>query len=336
MKKVFIIANLMAGLMLSAPIFADTTITINNKGLYPEGVSYNSQDKHFYVSSVARGEVWKVDKQGDSELFAKNRKFVSTIGLKVDEKQNRLLVCISDPGVGENTSIASKGRLAGLAVYDLTTKKEIAYYDLAHSLAFSNDKKGHLANDVTIDDKGNFYVTDSFSPIIYKIDSNGNISILVSSPKWEVASGKFGLNGISYHPDNFLIVAHYSTGKLYKIDLSKPNDFKEIAILQASEKWKAKGLDGLLLLNNKTLIAVNNDLSGRENGNFIMRLSSSDNWKTAKLSGVMPTNATFPTTLTKRDDEVFVLHAKLGPLFMGNKIPEKKFEIEPLTFTEIK
>jgi len=330
MKKASIITSVITGLLLSAPLFADSTITINNEGLYPEGVSYNPQDKHFYISSVAKGEIWKVDNLGKSELFAKNSKFASTIGLQVDEKQNRLLVCVSDPGVGENSNAASKGKLAGLAIYDLTTKKEITYYNLASN----NDKKGHFSNDLTIDDKGNTYVTDSFSPIIYKIDGEGKVSILVSNPKWEVAQGKFGLNGIAYHSAGFLIVAHYATGKLYKVDLNNPNDFKEIDFQQVTEKWKITGLDGLLLLDDKTLVAVNNDSTGRENGNFVMRFTSSNNWNSAKVNGVMLTTNTFPTTLTQRGDDVFVLHAKLATLFMGNKIPEKTFEIEPVKFSE--
>lgn len=330
MKNLYFAACLISSLLLTAPAFSENKILINNEGLYPEGVSYATQGNRFFVSSVARGEIWEVNKKGESELFAKNDHFPSTIGLEVDEKRNRLLVCVSDPGVGKSSKDATRGKLAGLAVYDLTSKKEIAYYDLVPA----NDNKGHFANDVTVDDEGSIYVTDSFSPVIYKIDPTGITSILVSNPEWEVAQGKFGLNGIVYHPDGFLIVAHYATGKLYKINLDNPGYFTEIQVVQTSKKWKSSGLDGLLLLNNATLVAVNNDSSGRENGNFVWRLTSNDGWNNARMNSVMATNDTFPTTLTTVDDQVFVIHAKLATLFKGDETPEKTFEIEQVQFSK--
>lgn len=329
MRKPFLMTSLAASLILSAASFADSKITINNEGLYPEGISYSAKDKHFYISSVAKGEIWRVNKQGKSELFAQNNKFASAIGLQVDTKRNRLLVCISDPGVGQNSTKEKVGKVAGLAVYDLSSKKQIAYYQLAAL----NDGKRHLANDVTVDDKGNIYVTDSFSPIIYKIDPKGNISHLVSNEIWKVKQGHFGLNGIVYHPAGFLIVAHYATGKLYRIDLKNPEAFKEIVVKKSSNKWKVTGLDGLLLQDNKTLIAVNNDMSGLENANYVFRLSSENNWASATMDKVMPTSKTFPTTLTRDGNDVFVLHAKLGSLFT-KKAVEKSFEIEPVLFSK--
>ena len=331
MKKLYLVTCLLTALSLSAPVLSGSKILINNEGLYPEGISYDAQGKRFYVSSVARGEVWKVNQAGEAELFAKDDAFASTIGLKVDEKHNRLLVCVSDPGVGQSSKEATRGKLAGLAVYDLTSKEKIAYYDLAPV----DDNKGHFANDVTVDDEGNIYVTDSFSPAIYKIDSTGSIRTLVTNPKWEVAQGKFGLNGIVYHPDRFLIVAHYATGKLYKVDLDNPNEFEEIHMAQTSIKWKATGLDGLLLLDNATLVAVNNDSSGRENGNFVMRLTSKDGWNNASVDRVMATSNTFPTTLTKIDTDIFVMHAKLATLFTGKEAPEKTFAIEQVLFSDV-
>ena len=331
MKRTALIITFIAGLFTSPLSMADNKIiTIHNKGLYPEGIGYDPQTKHFYVSSVARGEIWQVDQNGKSVLFAKNDKFASTIGLHIDDKNDRLLICVSDPGVGEKSSKATIGKLAGLAVYDLNTKKEIAFYNLAST----NDKKGHFANDVSIDEKGNSYITDSFSPIIYKVNKQGKISILANYPELQVKQGKFGLNGIVYHPDGFLIVAHYDSGKLYKIDLDNPSNIKEILLKKQTKSWKPTGLDGLLLLKNETLIAVNNDSSGRKNGNFILRLTSHDNWDSASVNGVMPSSNTFPTTLTNSGDKVFVLHAKLHALF-SKQPAEKTFEIEQVSFTKV-
>lgn len=331
MKKVPPFLSLMTGVFLSTVLFAGDKIIIKNEGLYPEGISFDAQEQVFYVSSVARGEVWKVNLKGESELFIKDDRFASTVGLQVDKKRNRLIVCVADPGVGENSNIKSKGRLAGVAIYDLTSKKELAYY----SLAPSNSDKGHLANDISIDGMGNIYITDSFSPIIYKINIHGKASVFANDPKWDVTEGKFGLNGIVYHPDGFLIVSHYDSGKLYKVDVNNPANIKEVTLNQPSKTWNITGLDGLLLLNSKTLIAVNSDPSGGENENVVYRLLSNDSWDSFEINAAMPTSNTYPTTLTSTGDDIFVLHGRLLELFTENKSPEKTFEIEKISFQNL-
>ncbi len=329
MKKRYLLLSLAIGISLSMSLYASENIVINHAGLYPEGISFDAQEKIFYVSSVAKGEIWKVNQKGETALFAKNKKFPSVIGLLVDEKRNRLIACIADPGVGINSTASSKGRLAGVVIYDLSSKRELAYYNLSAV----GGNKHHFANDVAIDDDGNIYVTDSFSPVIYKIDPIGKIEIFAQYAKWNVAAGKFGLNGIVYHPDGFLIVAHYDSGKLYKIELNNPLSIKEVVPSNPSKKWKISGFDGLLLLDNKTLIAVNVDPSGRENGNAVYRLLSNDNWDSFKLNAVMPTRNTYPTTLTKNNDGIFVLHSKLLELFMNKQPASKTFEIEKVLFS---
>ena len=331
MKNSYYLPGLVLGLVLSTTALASESILFNNESLYPEGVSYDAQDKLFYVSSVARGEVWRVSQNGNNELFIKNDKFASTIGLQVDRKRNRLLVCIADPGVGKNTSKETKGKFAGLAIYDLTSKKQLAYYDLLPS----DTNSSHFANDVTIDKNGNSYVTDSFSPDIYKVSLTGKITTFASDPRWSVPQGKFGLNGIVYHPDGFLIVSHYDSGKLYKVSIQDKPEVKEIKLAQ-KKGWNITGLDGLLLFDHSTLIAVNNDPSGKENGNVVYRLLADEKWDNLVIDGMMPTKNTYPTTLTSKNEKVFVLHAKLLQLFTGNKSPETNYVIEKVSFSDLK
>jgi len=331
MKNVLLLLSLMVGSILSTSPFASDKIIITNESLYPEGISYDAHRKLFYVSSVARGEIWQVNQKGESELFAKNNGFPSTIGIQVDAHRNRLIVCIADPGVGGNSKAKSVGKLAGIAIYDLISKKELAY----HNLVPFNSSKRHFANDIATDVKGNIYITDSFSPIIYKIDTHGRVEVFASYPKWEVTEGKFGLNGIVYHPGGFLMVSHYDSGKLFKIDVNNPENIKELMHNKPSKKWKITGLDGLLLRNNKTIVAVNVDPSGRENGNVVYRLLSNDGWDSFEISAVMPTSNTYPTTLTNTGDGLFVLHSNLLELFTGNKSPIKTFEIEKISFSTL-
>jgi len=331
MKNVLLLLGLLATSTLSTTSFASDNIVIENEGLYPEGISYDLDRKDFYVSSVARGEVWRVNHKGQIDLFAKNNEFPSTIGIQVDADRNRLIVCVADPGVGENSEAKSIGRLAGVAIYDLTSKKELAYYNLVPP----NSNGHHFANDIATDSEGNIYITDSFSPIIYKIDYQGKVNIFSSHTRWQVSEGEFGLNGIVFHPNGFLIASHYASGKLYKIDISDPEDIKEIVLNGPSKEWLISGLDGLLLSSNKSLIAVNVDPSGREKGNVVYRLISNDDWNSFEISAVMPTGNSYPTTLTNTQNGLFVLHSNLLELFSGNKSPKKTFDIERVSFTSL-
>jgi len=231
---------------------------------------------------------------------------------------------VGDPGAGSKSSDKTRGRLAALAVFDLSTKKEIAYYDLG-----SLDKgHGHLANDVTIDNNGNIYVTDSFSPNIYKIDSHGKASIWISANVWQVKPGQFGLNGIVYHPSGFIIVAHYQTKSLYKIDINNPKNIESIKITHNI----LNAIDGMLLLDDTTLLVVSNNISGAKEGNGIYKLTSADNFKSSKLVADMQVDTSFPTTLTKVQSSAYFIQSHLLELFSGNKHPKENFEIQKVFF----
>jgi sugar lactone lactonase YvrE len=328
MKNSTRLLGLATSILLSNAVIASDAIVIENEGLYPEGISFDEQQNLFYVSSVGRGEIWRVDRQGNAELFARHPDIASTIGLQVDNDTHRLLVCVSDPGLSEQSQSENVGIIAGLAVFDLPSGKRLAYHDLA-SVAGAG---GHFANDVTVDEQGNIYVTDSFSPVIYRIADNGSIDVIAQYPQLQVSPGQFGLNGIVYHSDGFLIVAHHASGKLYRIDIDNPELAIEISRSGMSEEWQITGLDGLLLIDSTTLAAVNNDSSERHHGNVVYQLVSDDGWLSYRVDAAMPTTNTFPTTLTQAGDDLFVLHSQLPVLFSGNASPARTFDIEKVLF----
>lgn len=127
---------------------------------------------------------------------------VSTVGILVDDERNTLWVANSDLGAGNRTKTATQGKLAGVAKYDATTRKRLAYYDLG-----ALSEGSHFANDIALDKHGNAYVTDSFAPIIYKIDTAGKATIFAQNPMFNDADG-FNLNGIAYHEGGYLLVGN--------------------------------------------------------------------------------------------------------------------------------
>ena len=275
------------------------TVTITQPALFPEGVAYDRYGHRFLVSSVTEGTIGAVDDQGNYKAFIEDEDFGATIGIEVDEARQRLLVCVSDP---------STAGLAALGSYDLRTGERQFFVDL---IAVAGDDAPHFANDVAVDRHGNAYVTDSFSPIIYRVDPEGNASVFLRNDTFQPSPGAFGLNGIVYDPHGFLIVGFSETATLYKVPLDAPEQYTAVA----TEEGVVTSPDGLYL-DDQVLIVVNND-GGGEQGR-VTALGSADEWQSGALLNEFATGPVFPTTVAQRGKEYYVLYAHLNELFSGD------------------
>ncbi len=297
------------------------SIEVNAPKLHPEGITYHDKSKKFFLSSIYEGKIISVNHQGEIEEFAKDASLVSIIGMHVDKKNNRLVVCNSDSGFGVKSTKETTGRLAQVLMYDLSTGKKLQTVDLG-----SLYQGGHFANDLTFDEVGNIYVTDSFSPVVYKIDTDGTPSLLVESELFRAPGGSFGLNGIVYH-DSFLIVARADVGKLYKVALDNPKDIKEIVL-----DGVVNSVDGLLLQKDNSLILVSNNFAGVSFDEAVYKIQTTDNWDSGSIKAVRKIEGNvFPTTVTEVEGTVFVNYSYLPDLVM--KKPEvQQFKIQKIAF----
>jgi sugar lactone lactonase YvrE len=298
-------------------------ILIKSPGLYPEGIAYSSKTESFYVSSILQGKILKVDKNGNTTVFAENKQLISTLGIEIDEKRNRLIICNSDPGMGMKSSESTKGMLGEVIIYNLKTGKKIKTVNLSQLI-----KGPHLINDITLDKKGNIYATDSFSPAIYKINTQGEISILIQDSKFAPTPKSFGLNGLVYHPNGYLIVGKYNVGTLYKIPLNNPSSYEEIKI----DKKVYPTIDGIKLLDNNNIALVSNNMMPHDVHPAVYKLTSSNNWKSAKITGTNANAGAFPTTLTKVNKDIYVINSNLQMLMGGNNPQAQEFKIMKVTF----
>jgi sugar lactone lactonase YvrE len=292
-------------------------VLIEVPDLYPDGVAYDEGSNAFFVSSVKNGDIGIVDQNGIYGIFYGDPGLKSSFGMKVDKKRNVLWVCISDPNFSDNSDSITRTKMARVIGLDLASAKKTADIDLSMLLPGR-----HFVNDLALDSDGNIYVTDSFSPAIYKIDSTGTATVFSKHEKF-IPTGE-GLNGIVFHPDGFLLVSHYSNGTILKVPLASPE-----AVTEVGMELTYPGADGLLLDAKNNLVLVQN-----QGANRIYRLDSRDRWKTAIVREVTAETENYrnPTTATMVEDNVYVLNARLDELTDSTKAPSSEFSIQIVRF----
>lgn len=276
-------------------------ISINEENLFPEGIEYDQREDRFLVSSITLGTIGQV-KDGVYSEFITDPDLVSSIGLHIDGSKKRLLVV--------NANI--DGSLSALAAYELSSGERIFYTDLA-----ALEEGPHFANDVTVDKKGNAYVTDSYSGIIFKVAPDGEASVFFKDEDLAPSPGNFGLNGIDYDPRGFLLVSHLENNQILKFPLNTPENYSEVAI-----PTELSGPDGIYLNNPNELLVVSND-GGDENA-VVHTFKTNDQWETATLKNAFSTSSTFPTTVTVKGSTPYVLYSYLHILLSGGSQGEFK------------
>ncbi|HEX8529267.1 MAG TPA: hypothetical protein VF646_04570 [Cytophagales bacterium] len=283
--------------------------------LYPEGIAFDRRNDRFLVSSVSTGTIGAVAYDGTYAPFIQDLALTATVGLTIDEARRRVLVAVSNPALGN---------VASLGIYDLNTGERIELVNLLEA----GGGAANFANDVALDPQGNAYVTNSFSPIIYKVDRDGNASVFFQNNQFATAPGEFGFNGIAYHNSGFLIVAFSKENALYKIPLRDPSAFRKIEL-----DAPLQSPDGLLLSQDGKQLVVVNNAGGSEAGR-VLSFVSDDKWETGQLADSFATGPVFPTTATSDGKNVYVLYAYLNRLFNPALPPQNTFTIQRVPFAD--
>lgn len=290
-------------------------VVIRREGLHPEGIEWDAENGRFLVGSFTEGTVFEIADDGTITPFIEDEDLITSLGIHIDQETGRLLVTNSE--VAEEPEATGK---AQLGIYDLNTGERLHLVDLGSLVEGGR----HLANDVTSDPEGNAYVTDSLSPVIYKVTPDGEASIFAESE--EFASETFGLNGIEYHPDGYLLVARSEPGALYKIPLDDPKAITQVALDEAFSP------DGILLHPNGNLmvVAITFNEDGSSNSE-VLEIASDDHWESAAIVQRAPTNPDFSaSTITLREGTPYVIYSHFNELFTGQSVAE--FEIARIDF----
>lgn len=287
---------------------------------YPEGIVFDSSSGVYFVSSARTGTVGKVTIDGNYTALYTDSNLKSTYGMKLHPNKKELFVCVGDANYSKYTSPDTRKKMARLIVLDPASGQKLRDINLAELLPGN-----HFPNDMTFDETGNCYITDSYAHAIYKVTVDAKASVF-SKDTLFVTEG-IGLNGIAYHTAGFLIVNNSNTGGLYKIPVNNPAQVTKIKINQFF-----MGADGLLMKDSSTLVMVVNG-----NNDKIYQLTSNDNWNMAELKAttLIADRFAYPSTATLRGDDVWVMNAKFNELVDSNSVPSKTFAIQKAVFKPI-
>jgi len=271
------------------------TIVAERNRFLPEGVEYDQTNERFLVGSLREGSVFQLERDGRLTPVAEDPELVSSVGIEVDEARGRLLVANSDSSI---FTTGGTGQ-AKLGVFDLSSGDRLAMVDLAATLEDRTEETVFFANDVTVDDQGRIYVTDTRTGAIYRIDEDYQASVL---HRFETSKA-FAPNGLVYHPSGYLLVAGGQS--LYKVPLDDPASASQVSLPEP-----VPGADGVVWTNDGRLAIVANS------SNRVVVLASSDEWASAGLVGVAPYEV-MATTVAVVGDDLYVVH----PHFRDDGVP---------------
>ncbi|HEY5922748.1 MAG TPA: hypothetical protein VIV11_13805 [Kofleriaceae bacterium] len=158
----------------------------------------------------------------------------------------------------------------------------------------------YFCNDLAFDDRGNLYVTDSFSGTVQKLTKGATaFETFVEDPRFiPDTQGAFGLDGIVY-TDGALYINKLDTGELYEVSLDRV-----VTEIVVSPPLAAP--DGMRALGDNTLLVI-------EGGaNRLSKLTVSGATATSKP---VATDLDMPTGVAVTRGSAWVTEGQLGRLF---------------------
>jgi hypothetical protein len=251
---------------------SEPAFTVDEKGLISESVAYDPTTQIFYVSSVHKRKIVSLDKNGARKTFADERDGLwSVLGMKVDAKRRHLWVASSAFPQMTNFKKEEEGS-AGVFKYDLNTGRLIKKYVLPNASA------QHAFGDLTLNSRGQVFVTDSMTPAIYLIrPQKDELELFLENANFASPQG------LAFSDDeNHLFMADYARG-IFDIEVKT----KQVVRLAPPANATLHGIDGLYFYKG-TLIGTQNGV----NPNRIIRVSLSPDRK--RLTGFAVLEANNP------------------------------------------
>ncbi|NYI07670.1 gluconolaconase [Allostreptomyces psammosilenae] len=313
------------GGLLAGPrrAFADTTtlpgvLNVSAPGLYPEGVAWDPSRETFLVGSGAQGSVSVVDLERLTvTTLVPPIGRVATQGLAVDGTRGRVLAAYNNwgPRLGD----PSRAAMSGLGVFDLASGETLHLVDIS-----AGGRGETCANDVTVDEAGYAYVTDSAADRLIRVDPDGRVTHTITAPGFETE--EMGLNGVVVHPEGFLLVGRYEGARLFRV--ADPAASDTPAVTEVPVDPPLTTIDGMALRADGSLIVVSNDMAtdgepGHRDAVTILR--SDDSWASAHVAEQRDWPEQDPSTVAVTPYGEYVLSGRIREIFEPSDQPPTDF-----------
>ena len=219
---------------------------LHERDLIPEGLAHDPSDGAFFVSSVHKRKIVRVDADGSARDFIAPAQggIGAVLALAVDPPRHALFACSAMIPEMEGFRAEDKGR-SSLFQYDLATGK------LTRTLALTGPGRGHVCNDLAVDERGGVLVSDSLSGAVYAANPGEN-TLTPLLPPGILKSPQ----GIAVSPDGrTLYIADYAHG-IARVDRAA----RRVTMLPGPPGVFLTGLDALVL-HRGALIATQNGIT---------------------------------------------------------------------------
>lgn len=286
-----------------------THVALPPEGAFPEGIAAGA-DTALYVGSLTQGTIVKVmpgSLEGVPFIPAPIGQR-SVIGVTADPKNNILWACFANLGQPGQ----AKDAKPTITAYDLASGAVIQTFEL---------KAQAFPNHIAVDRMGRAYVTDSFRPVIYRVDLKTNQAeewlvdprLAKLPPNPTTLVHRIGLNGIAFGSDNLLYAVKTNTGELYRITVNEegqPEQLAEVALPHRLDRP-----DGLEALEDGSMIVVTE-------GSKVLRLTPDRN---SFSMDTLQDGMDFPTTTATLGNSVWVVESQLQ--LMGTPEQARPFRL---------
>ncbi len=234
---------------LSGSATTGKVVIIPGERYFPEGVAA-AQDGTLYVGSMELGCIMRAAPGAKSfEPFvpAGANGLVSVLGLYVDQPRRLLWACSADAGNG----VLAGSAPVGIKSFDLATGEPHGSYDLPG---------GGFPNDLTIDPRGNVYVTDSWSPRILRLaDGSDALAEWINEPQLGVE--QWSLNGIDVDTTSGVIyTVNQRAGKLFRIAVNPDGSAGQVTLIRTQRQLRRP--DGLKVIGRDKLATAEGGAGG--------------------------------------------------------------------------
>jgi sugar lactone lactonase YvrE len=225
-------------------VHSDTAFTLKDRTLHLESVAAGEKEGVFYLTSIHKRKILRIDEKGNVTDFTKTGQdgITSLLGIKVDKAKKVLWACSSPMPEMENYDTTS---VSHVVKYDLKTGKLLAKYTPDASI------KSSVFGDLILNKKGDVFISDTQSNTIFKVNENTKKleSYFTSQEFWNI-------QGITFSEDErFLFIADYIKG-IFRLDTQS----KELIALTKEIPVSLKAIDGLIFYQN-SVIAIQNGVT---------------------------------------------------------------------------